>query len=104
MWVCQLNDMAEQAYHNGRRYSDVVWHEYFKSEFLPEETDPEIDRLVKDPQTYKKWDIGIKGDRILNGSTTELSIYGFSQYLMQLEAFGASLGVEFSSKPGEWSK
>ena len=99
MWVCQLKDMAEQAYVNGRTYPDYVWHEYFKKEYLPEENDPELSRLVKNIETWCKWDIGIDGERVLIGSTTELSVYGFSQYLMKVESYGASLGVQFSESP-----
>lgn len=90
MWVGPLADIAEQAYVNGRTYSAEVWHEQFKREYLPEEFDEE---LTKDG--YQKWAITPKGDRVLIGSTTQLTVKGFALYLQQVEAFGASLGVMF---------
>ena len=44
---------------------------------------------------YRKWDITPNGDRVLIGSTTQLTKKGFSQYLTQVEADGAGLGVQF---------
>lgn len=91
MWAGQLRDIAEQAYSGGRRYSDKTWHYYFKTEFLPEEFDAE---LTKDG--YRKWDYSPSGERILVGSTKDLTIKGFAIYLTQIEAFGANLGVMFT--------
>ena len=90
MWVGPLKDISEQGYINGRRYSDVVWHEHFKAEFLPEEFDEELTKAG-----YKKWDYTPTGERVLVGSTTQLTVKGFSQYLEQVYAFGANLGVMF---------
>ena len=97
MWVGPLKDISEQAWVNGRQFSDEVWHEHFKREFLPEDDDPNIEELAKDG--YRKWDIGVTGERVLVGSTTELTRKGFSIYLQQVEAFGASLGVMFHESP-----
>ena len=91
MWVCQLKDISTQAYVGGRTYSADVWHDLFKREYLPEEFDAELTK-----ENYKKWDFDPKGNRILVGSTKDLTIKGFAQYLTQIEAYGASLGVEFS--------
>ena len=90
MWAGPLKDISEQAYIDGRTYSDVVWHEYFKREFLPEEAEPE---LTKDE--YRKWDYTPAGERVLIGSTTQLTVKGFAQYLEQIYAFGAERGVQF---------
>lgn len=90
MWVGPLKDISEQGYINGRRYSDVVWHEHFKAEFLPEEFDEELTKVG-----YQKWDYTPGGNRVLVGSTTQLTVKGFSQYLEQVYAFGANLGVMF---------
>ena len=90
MWASQLKDISEQAYVEGRTYSPEVWHELFKREFLPNEYDPE---LTKDG--YRKWDTDPKGFPILVGSTTQLTVKGFAQYLTQIEAYGANLGVIF---------
>lgn len=96
MWVGPLADIAEQAYVNGRTYSAAVWHEHFKAEFLPEEFDAELCK-----EGYRKYDYTPAGDRVLIGSTTELTIKGFAQYLEQVIAFGASLGVQFHANPNE---
>jgi hypothetical protein len=93
MWSGPLKDIAEQAWINGRRYAADVWHEHFKAEFLPEEYDPELCK-----EGYRKWDISPKGQRVLVGSTTQLTIYGMAQYLEQVYADGASMGVQFSVK------
>lgn len=90
MWAGTLNDIAEQAWVNGRRFSAEVWHEYFKREYLPEECEEGIAR-----EGYRKWDYTPDGERVLVGSTTQLTVKGFALYLQQVEAYGASLGVMF---------
>lgn len=95
MWVGPLADIAEQGYVNGRTYSAEVWHEYFKREYLPEQFDAEQCK-----EGYRKWDHTPKGDRVLVGSTTQLTIRGFSIYLKKVEAYGAQeLGVMFHVNP-----
>lgn len=96
MWVGPLRDIAEQAWVGGRSYTAEVWHEHFKKEFLPEEFDAELTK-----EGYSKWDYTPGGDRVLVGSTTQLTVKGFAQYMTQVEAFGANLGVEFSASPNE---
>lgn len=96
MWVGPLKDIAEQAYVQGRTFSAEVWHEHFKELYLPEEADPE---LTKDG--YRKYDFTPAGKRVLVGSTTELTVKGFAQYLEQVIAFGAALGVLFHASPNE---
>jgi hypothetical protein len=95
MWVGPLADIAAQAWVDGRQFSAEVWHEFAKKEFLPEEFDAE---LCKD-ENYRKWDFDPAGDRVLVGSTTQLTVKGFSMYLEQLHAFGGSLGVQFHEVP-----
>ena len=90
MWVGPLADIADQAWVAGRQYSAEVWHEQFKRSYLPEEFDEELTK-----EGYRKWDITPNGDRVLIGSTTQLTKKGFSQYLTQVEAAGAGLGVQF---------
>lgn len=90
MWSGPLADIAAQARIDGRQFSAEVWHEFAKKEFLPDEFDPELCL-----EGYVKWGFDPKGDRILIGSTKQLTVKGFSQYLEQLHAFGGSLGVEF---------
>lgn len=93
MWSGPLKDIAEQAYIDGKRFSAEVWHELAKREFLPEEYDPEL--CLKD---YIKWDYMPTGERVLVGSTTQLTVRGMAQYIEQLHAFGANLGVQFHAK------
>ena len=99
MWAGPLKDIEEQAWVNGRTYTAKVWHEQFKREYLPEVDHPDIARLVKNPDKYRKWDRTPRGDRALVGSTTDLTVYGFAQYLEQVYAEGASMGVLFSASP-----
>lgn len=94
MWVGPLKDISEQAYVNGRTFSDVVWHEHFKEEFLPESFDAELTK-----EGYKKYEFTPSGKRVLVGSTTQLTVKGFALYLQQVEAFGANLGVMFHANP-----
>lgn len=94
-WM-RLTEIADQAYIDGRAYSSEVWHEYFKKEYLPEEFDPEMTR-----EGYRKWAVAPDGARVLIGSTTQLTVKGFAEYITQIEAFGAGLGVLFSASPNE---
>lgn len=95
MWAGPLSDIAEQGYVDGRTYTATVWHEFFKREYLPEVFDPE---LCKDG--YRKWDYTPKGDRVLVGSTTDLTVRGFALYLKQVEAYAqVELGVQFHANP-----
>lgn len=93
MWVGPLADIAEQAWVGGKRFTAEAWHEHFKRELLPEEFDAE---LCLDG--YVKWQITPRGDRALVGSTTMLTVKGMAQYLTQVEAAGAELGVEFRTR------
>lgn len=96
MWCGPLADMEAQLWVEGRKYSAAVLHEFFKREFLPEEHDPE---LTKDG--YVKWEYTPSGDRVLVGSTTQLTVKGMAQYIEQLHAFGANMGVRFHASPNE---
>lgn len=89
-WAGPMKDIAEQAWVQGRKFSAEVWAEYFKKEYLPEEFDPELCL-----EGYRKWDIGLDGERILVGSTTKLTKKGFAIYREQVTAYGAGLGVMF---------
>lgn len=93
MWVSQLQDIQDHGYVGGRTYSKVVWHDFFKREFLPEEFDAELTK-----EGYVKWELDPVGDFVLVGSTKDLTIKGFAQYLEQITAHGASLGVEFGTR------
>ena len=97
MWAGALRDIADQAWVSGVQYSDVVWHEYFKRQYLPEDDDPEIETLAKDG--YQKWARDPSDERVLVGSTTKLTIKGMARYMQQVEAYGATMGVMFHAKP-----
>lgn len=95
MWAGPLRDIAEQGWLNGRTYSADVWHHFFKREYLPEEFDPSLCK-----EGYRKWDYTPTGERVLVGSTTELTVRGFALYLQQVEAFArVELGVQFHANP-----
>lgn len=98
MWVGPLADIAAQAWVSGRQYSAEVWHESFKRDYLPEEDATDLCELVKDPFTWRKWDWTPNGDRVLIGSTTDLTKKGFSQHLEQIHAYGSLLGVQFGAR------
>lgn len=96
MWVGPIKNIADQVWTEGRQYKDIVWHDFFKREFLPDEFDAE---LTKDG--YIKWDSDPEGNKVLVGSTTQLTRKGFAIYLEQIHAFGANMGVQFSASPNE---
>lgn len=96
MWSGPLADIANQAWHNGCQYPAEVWHETYKRLYLPEEFDAELCK-----EGYRKWAIDRDGERVLIGSTTQLTVRGFAQYLEQVIADGAGMGVMFSASPNE---
>lgn len=94
MWSGPLRDIAEQAWVCGNQFDVKTWHEHYKREYLPDEADPCFDPShVKDG--YRKWAYSPKGEQILIGSTTDLTVKGFSVYLELIYADGANLGVCF---------
>lgn len=97
MWAGALADISSQAWIQGRQYSAEAIHEHCKREFLPEEDDPDLYKLVKDVFTYQKWAYLPDDTRVCVGSTTQLSIIGFGAYLEAVYAFGGSLGVLFGA-------
>lgn len=95
MWAGPLKDIAEQAWIEERQHSAAIWHEYFKRHLLPDQYDPELCRN----ENYVKWDFDPGGDRVLAASSTDLTVKGFAEYIEQIHAFGASLGVQYSANP-----
>jgi len=91
-----MRDISEQAWFEGRQHSVEVLHAYLKRELLPEDFDPEL--CV---EGYIKWEIDPGGNRVLVGSTKQLTVKGYSLYLEGVFAFGASMGVEFRASPNE---
>jgi replication-associated recombination protein RarA len=99
MFAGPLKDISEQVWVQGRQYSVEAWHEYYKQEYLPDElTEPYIHELVTKPESYKKWDYLPNGERRCIASTTQLTKYGYTQYLEKIHADGASKGVLFTTK------
>jgi hypothetical protein len=95
MWAT-LNDIAEQAWYKQAQYSAEVWHDTYKRIHLPDEYTEGITC-----EGYKKWDYNPLGDRVLVGSTTQLTTKGFSEYLERIHADGANMGVLFRSVRSE---
>lgn len=96
MWAGPLNDIASQTWIEGRQHSAIVWHEFFKRELLPEEFDADLCK-----EGYVKYEYDPGGERVLVGSSTQLTVKGFAEYMTAIEAFGANLGVQFSASPNE---
>lgn len=100
MWVGPLADIAEQGYVDGKKFSAEVWAHFFKVHNLPDPDAEDFDPThVKDG--YIKWDYTPDGERVLVGSTTQLTVKGFSVYLEKMHADGANIGVQFSASPNE---
>jgi hypothetical protein len=96
MWSSALADIAEQVWIDSKKYTIKMWHEHCKREFLPDEFTEGITK-----EGYKKWDFMPSGERVLIGSTGDLTTGGFSSYLEQVYAFGASYGVMFRANANE---
>lgn len=91
-----MRDISEQAWFDGRQFSVEVLHEFCKRQFLPEEFDSELCK-----EGYIKWDVDPLGERVLVGSTTQLTVRGYSDYLEQVHVLGAEMGVQFHANPNE---
>ena len=92
-WL-RLGEIAEQAWLVGRQYSKEVWHHYAGQNLMPEQV------TTKDGEVRSKWIEVPSGDPIVI-STTRLERRCFADYTTAVEAFGASLGVQFSANPNE---
>lgn len=92
-WL-RLGEIAEQAWLGGRQYSKEVWHHYCGQNIMPEQV------VIKDGEIRSKWVEVPSGDPIVI-STTQLERRFFAEYTTAVEAFGASLGVQFSANPHE---
>jgi hypothetical protein len=99
-WM-RLTEIGDQAWIGGRRFLPETWHEHFKRDLLPDdESMPReiLETLVKNAETYRKWDILPSGERVCVGSTTQLTRLGFAEYMTQIEAYATQeLGVMFSA-------
>jgi len=91
-WV-RLAEISSQAWLQGKQYTPEIWAEYMKAQYLPE--------VFTEGETldgYQKYAEMPDGSIKMIGSTTRLTTRGFNNYLTQVEAFGAELGVRFSAE------
>ena len=96
MWAAIVKQISEQAFLQGKQFSTDAWHYHFKCLYLPENDNPDLAKLVTKPESYQKWEYLPDDTRILKGSTTQLTKFGFSEYMTQIEAYAVSeLGVIF---------
>lgn len=97
MWAV-LTEISNQLSIGGKKFSPESWHHYFKIDFLPEDNSSygfDINDLVKNAESYRKWEYVPNGGRMLSGSTADLTTKGFSEYMEQIYSFAASEGVIF---------
>lgn len=102
-----LRDISEQVWLENRQFSADIFHRWFKEKWLPEDqvlSAEELALRVRDPETYKKWDRTPSGSDCLVGSTTQLTPFGFGEFMEQVCAFGAEHGVVFSVPDYKWRK
>lgn len=82
-WGFVLKTVADQAWVEGKQYSQDVWHEYFARKFGVCE------------------DITLPGGEVITRrkSTTQMTVSEFAEYMTQCETYAATkLGVEFVSQ------
>lgn len=89
-WV-RVDEIAKQAFFNGKQYSSDVWHEYLKRECMPNIV------TLKDGKEVSKYVETPDGSLQVIG-TSLLSVHSFAEYTQRCEQFGAELGVMFSDK------
>lgn len=94
-WM-RLGEIAEQAWVNKKQFNSDLWHEYAKRHLMPEEV------TTKDGERRSKWIEAPDGELSVI-STTLLERACFAEYTTIVEAFGASLGVEYSANPRQQS-
>lgn len=97
LWMV-LTEISEQVWADSRQFSAECWHVYAKNLWLPNGDETNIAELVKDPARYQKWSVLPDGSRTLTGSTTDLTKYGFSNYMEQLYSFASERGVSFAAR------
>lgn len=90
-WM-RLGEIAEQAWVHGKQFNSDSWHEYCKRHIMPNEI------TTKAGDRVSKWLESPDGTMTIT-STTALEKRCFAEYIDQVEAFGAGLGVQFSARP-----
>lgn len=93
-WM-RLGEIAKSAWLDGHQYNADCWHEYAKRNIMPEVV------TTKDGEQRSKW-AELPDGSLTVISTTELEKGCFANYTTMCEAFGASLGVEYSADPRQY--
>lgn len=93
-WM-RLGEIAAQAWFAGKQYSADVWHHYARLNIMADTV------TTKEGVIISKWLESPDGS-VTTVSTTQLDKASFSDYTTAVEAFGASLGVKFSSNREEY--
>ena len=89
-YFMRIGEIAEQAWVEGKKFSKDAWHEYAKKNIMSECV------VTKDGETRSKWEQTPYGSMSVI-STTLLERGCFADYTTAVEAFGASLGVQFKA-------
>lgn len=90
MWAGLLAPIAQQAWVGGRTYTQEVWHEHFKRQFLPETNARGMD----------KWEHLPNGERNLVMGTQHLNKDEMTLYLNQVAEYAThDLGVHLPANP-----
>ena len=87
----RVEDIAEQAVVDGKRFSKHVWHDYLCKNIMP----PEIE--TGGGEVRSKWEEGPIGSLSVI-STTRLSKRCFAEYTTMVEVFGCELKVKFQER------
>lgn len=80
LWKAVYEQIAEQAWVDGKQFSKDVWHEWYAGKYMPK-----IEFVMPDGEIVMR-----------RKSTSELTVSEFSEYMQRVEADAASeLGVMF---------
>ena len=96
LYFLRVGEIADQAWFGNPRqqFGKDTWHIYLRMNVMAEEI------TTKDGEKRSKWEEVPDGDAVVI-STTKLERRCFAEYTTAVEAFGASLGVQFSANPNE---
>lgn len=98
LYWANLEEISQQLWWLGKQYSAEGWHHAFKCMFMPDEkSEPYLFELVKNPDSYHKYEYTPNGERICKASTTDLTKKGFTEYIEQIYAFATGEGVMFKT-------
>ena len=90
LWGVVYKEISEQAQIGGEKYSQQAWHELCKRQYLPRKKT--VTRVAGRARPVVSTTIG---------TTKGIGIRKMSTYIEQCLAFGAELGVKFSSQRWE---